>query len=241
MARIKTYSNDTVVVANDKWIGSDSQARFATKNFTAQSVADFINQKGNQLQSLRYKYKSTPPRNPGTISFSPYKANNVPFSDISTWILSDSQSTGPEDISSYYTAPLIGSTVLVTQCADITQWAIYEWDSVTVVPNEKLFSNIGLSYKAGNGGLINDEDYFISLLRYNVAGDSDKTFVFTQGVPATVWNPPTGIINHNMGKFPSITVIDTANTVVTGEYTYIDNNNVTLTFSAAFAGKAYLN
>ena len=63
-----------------------------------------------------------------------------------------------------------------------------------------------------------------------------STFEFTQGVPATTWN-----IQHNLGKFPSITVIDTGDTVVTGEYTYINNNNVTLTFSAAFAGKAYLN
>ena len=46
MARIKTYSNDLTVVAKDKWIGSDSQASWATKNFTAQSVADFINEKG---------------------------------------------------------------------------------------------------------------------------------------------------------------------------------------------------
>ena len=234
MARIKTYSNDTVVVANDKWIGSDSQARFATKNFTAQSVADFINQKGNQLQSLRYKYKSTPPRNPGTISFSPYKANNVPFSSITSWILSDSQATSPEDVSSFYSSPLVGSDVLVTQCADITQWAIYEWDSVTEVPNEKLFSNIGLSYRSGAGGLINDEDYFISLLSY--AGTGDLSFTYVQGVASTTWN-----IEHNLGKFPSITVIDTANTVVTGEYTYDDINNVTLTFSAGFAGKAYLN
>ena len=234
MARIKTYSNDTVVVANDKWIGSDSQARFATKNFTAQSVADFINQKGNQLQSLRYRYKSTPPRNPGTISFSPYKANNVPFSSITSWILSDSQATSPEDVSSFYSSPLVGSDVLVTQCADITQWAIYEWDSVTAVPNEKLFSNIGLSYRSGAGGLINDEDYFISLLSY--AGTGDLSFTYVQGVASTTWN-----IEHNLGKFPSITVIDTANTVVTGEYTYDDINNVTLTFSAGFAGKAYLN
>ena len=234
MARIKTYSNDTVVVANDKWIGSDSQARFATKNFTAQSVADFINQKGNQLQSLRYRYKSTPPRNPGTISFSPYKANNVPFSSITSWILSDSQATSPEDVSSFYSSPLVGSDVLVTQCADITQWAIYEWDSVTEVPNEKLFSNIGLSYRSGAGGLINDEDYFISLLSY--AGTGDLSFTYVQGVASTTWN-----IEHNLGKFPSITVIDTANTVVTGEYTYNDINNVTLTFSAGFAGKAYLN
>jgi|TARA_R110001599_G_C12038517_1_gene640882 hypothetical protein len=234
MARIKTYSNDTVVVANDKWIGSDSQAKFATKNYTAQSVADFINEKGNQLQSLRYKYKSTPPRNPGTISFSPYKANNVPFSTITSWILSDSELKSPEDISTFYTSPLIGSDVLVTQCDDITQWAIYEWDSVTDVPNEKLFSNIGLSYRTGLGGLINDEDYFISLLSYQ--GGGDLNFTYVQGVASTTWN-----IQHNLGKFPSITVIDTANTVVTGEYTYDDINNVTLTFSAAFAGTAYLN
>ena len=234
MARIKTYSNDTVVVANDKWIGSDSQARFATKNYTAQSVADFINEKGNQLQSLRYKYKSTPPRNPGTISFSPYKANNVPFSTITSWILSDSELKSPEDISSFYSSPLVGSDVLVTQCDDITQWAIYEWDSVTDVPNEKLFSNIGLSYRTGLGGLINDEDYFISLLSY--AGTGDLSFTYVQGVASTTWN-----IQHNLGKFPSITVIDTANTVVTGEYTYDNINNVTLTFSAAFAGTAYLN
>tara|TARA_R110002051_G_scaffold109692_1_gene182406 strand:+ start:267 stop:971 length:705 start_codon:yes stop_codon:yes gene_type:complete len=234
MARIKTYSNDTVVVANDKWIGSDSQAKFATKNYTAQSVADFINEKGNQLQSLRYKYKSTPPRNPGTISFSPYKANNVPFSTITSWILSDSELKSPEDISSFYSSPLVGSDVLVTQCDDITQWAIYEWDSVTDVPNEKLFSNIGLSYRTGLGGLINDEDYFISLLSYQ--GGGDLNFTYVQGVASTTWN-----IQHNLGKFPSITVIDTANTVVTGEYTYDDINNVTLTFSAAFAGTAYLN
>jgi hypothetical protein len=234
MARIKTYSNDTVVVANDKWIGSDSQAKFATKNYTAQSVADFINEKGNQLQSLRYKYKSTPPRNPGTISFSPYKANNVPFSTITSWILSDSELKSPEDISSFYSSPLVGSDVLVTQCDDITQWAIYEWDSVTDVPNEKLFSNIGLSYRTGLGGLINDEDYFISLLSYQ--GGGDLNFTYVQGVASTTWN-----IQHNLGKFPSITVIDTANTVVTGEYTYDNINNVTLTFSAAFAGTAYLN
>ena len=62
------------------------------------------------------------------------------------------------------------------------------------------------------------------------------TFIFTQNLPSTTWN-----IQHNLGKFPSITVIDTGNTVVTGEYNYTSNTNVILTFSAAFSGKAYLN
>jgi len=66
--------------------------------------------------------------------------------------------------------------------------------------------------------------------------EADKNFVFVQGTPSTTW-----VIQHNLGKFPSITVIDTADTVVIGEYTYTDINKVTLTFSAGFAGKAYLN
>ena len=71
-----------------------------------------------------------------------------------------------------------------------------------------------------------------------VWGDAPQapTFIFTQNLPSTTWN-----ITHNLGKFPSITVIDTGNTVVTGEYNYTSNTNVILTFSAAFSGKAYLN
>jgi hypothetical protein len=55
-------------------------------------------------------------------------------------------------------------------------------------------------------------------------------------VPGITWN-----VQHDLDKFPSITVVDTAETVVVGDYTYIDKNNVTLNFSAQFAGKAYLN
>ena len=66
--------------------------------------------------------------------------------------------------------------------------------------------------------------------------NTDSTFVFTQGVAATTWN-----IQHNLGKFPSVSVVNTNDFVIIGEVEYIDNNNVTLTFSAGFAGKAFLN
>lgn len=64
----------------------------------------------------------------------------------------------------------------------------------------------------------------------------DKHFTFTQSTPSNTWT-----ITHNLGKHPSITVVDSANNVVEGDYEYIDNNNVVLTFSGAFSGKAYLN
>jgi len=62
------------------------------------------------------------------------------------------------------------------------------------------------------------------------------TYTHTQNAPATVWN-----IAHNLGNHPSVSVVDSAGTVVEGQVEYIDANNVRLTFSAAFGGKAYLN
>jgi len=68
------------------------------------------------------------------------------------------------------------------------------------------------------------------------ADAGDKTFVFNQGVPASTWT-----INHTLDKFPSITVVSTANQVVIGDASYTSTTQVVITFAAGFAGKAYLN
>ena len=65
---------------------------------------------------------------------------------------------------------------------------------------------------------------------------NNATFDFTQGVPATVWN-----IEHNLDKYPSVTVVNESKEVVIGSTVYIDKDNITITFSAAFSGYAYLN
>jgi len=62
------------------------------------------------------------------------------------------------------------------------------------------------------------------------------TYVHTQSVPSTTWT-----INHLLGKNPSVTVVDSAETVVRGSVTYVDTNTLVVSFSAGFAGKAYLN
>ena len=48
-------------------------------------------------------------------------------------------------------------------------------------------------------------------------------------------------VNHNLGKYPSVTIVDSAGSVVMGDIEYVDNLNVTITFTAEFSGKAYLN
>ena len=49
------------------------------------------------------------------------------------------------------------------------------------------------------------------------------------------------VIDHNLGKYPSVSVIDSAGACCEGFVEYITSNRVTITFSAAFAGHAYLN
>jgi hypothetical protein len=59
--------------------------------------------------------------------------------------------------------------------------------------------------------------------------------VHTQAVPSTTW-----VVNHLLGGFPSVTVVDSANTAVHGMVTYVSETQVVLTFSAPFSGSAYL-
>jgi len=65
---------------------------------------------------------------------------------------------------------------------------------------------------------------------------ADKNYVHDQGTPATEWN-----IEHKLGKKPSVVVYDSAGTEVIGDIKYIDDDNVRISFSAAFSGKATLN
>ena len=62
------------------------------------------------------------------------------------------------------------------------------------------------------------------------------TFIFEQVVPAATW-----VITHSLNKFPSVSVVDTADTSGFGAVEYNSANQLTVTFSGAFAGKAYLN
>jgi hypothetical protein len=61
-------------------------------------------------------------------------------------------------------------------------------------------------------------------------------YVHDQQVASASW-----VILHNMGKKPSVSIVDTADDEVIAKVTYNSNNQVTLTFSSPISGKAYLN
>ncbi|GEM_PF-2155521 len=67
-------------------------------------------------------------------------------------------------------------------------------------------------------------------------GLSGANYVHNQMVPAADWT-----ITHNLARFPSVTVIDSAGSTVVGDVEYLSNNAVAVHFTAAFGGSAYLN
>lgn len=59
--------------------------------------------------------------------------------------------------------------------------------------------------------------------------------VHTQASVSSSW-----VISHDLGGRPSVTVVDSAGTVVVGEVSYNSDTQVTISFTAPFSGYAYL-
>ena len=227
MARISSYVFDANVTDNDAWIGTEASNR-QTKQFTAAAVAKYLNIKGKISISAQMIFKLVDTATPGDGQFS----GPTTGSAISTTTTLD---ISPIDVSGANTVPfmqyIVGNNILINEQNNIDKFGHFTIVSYTVKGG---VYTLVLTPLTGNGNF--DVDKFYDFAVFTLSSAGAPTFIFTQNVPSTTWN-----ITHNLGKFPSITVIDTGNTVVTGEYNYTSNTNVILTFSAAFAGKAYLN
>jgi hypothetical protein len=57
----------------------------------------------------------------------------------------------------------------------------------------------------------------------------------TQNTSSNTWT-----ITHNLGFYPNVTVADSGGSLVEGEITYSSVNALTIRFTSAFSGQAYL-
>ena len=227
MARISSYPYDITVQDTDAWVGSDSVNR-STKQYTAKAVAEYLNIKGKISISAQmvFKYVAV---NPKAGDFSG-PADGSAMTGITTMQLSTADVSGQDVVA--FMNYLVGNNILISEQNNISTFGHFLIDSYTV--STAGFYTLNLTNIGGNGNLTDLLYYDFAV--FQLSSQQAPTFVFTQGVPATVWN-----ISHNLGKFPSVSVTNNNNIVTNGEITYIDNNNLTCTFSAGFAGTAYLN
>jgi len=227
MARISSYPYDITVQDTDAWVGSDSVNR-STKQYTAKAVAEYLNIKGKISISAQMVFKYVV-ANPGAGDFSG-PADGSAMTGITTMQLSTTDVSG-QDVIAFMTY-LVGNNILISEQNNISTFGHFLIDSYTV--STAGFYTLNLTNIGGSGNLkeLLYYDFAVFTLPSKVVHD----FTFTQPTPSVEW-----AIQHNMDKFPSVSVVNNNNILMYGNTTYVDTNNLIINFTAGFSGKAYLN
>jgi hypothetical protein len=234
MPIISSYPYDITIQDNDAWIGTDSTNR-QTKQYTAKAVANYLNTNGKVSVGgqMVYKFSTIPLNEFGTFALPSGGGSGTGFSAISTLKISITEKSGQNVVP--WLEYLVSDQILISSQEEVSSFGHYTVLSYSVDPNNSSFYTLDLGYIGGNGSITANQYY--DIVNFALSSDSsDKTFVYNQGTPSAVWT-----IQHNLGKFPSVTAVNSSNIQGFGEVQYIDSNNLTITFSAGFSGKAYLN
>jgi hypothetical protein len=231
MAIGNSYPIDKNVEDQDLFIGTKYSNR-QTVNFPAESIADYLNRHGkiSIAGQMSFQFVTANPLQ-GTISFIDLEGDGTPFSAVTSLrvAMNDLSNQNVVEFLTY----IIGSQIMISEQKEISFFGHYEITSY--VPDTMPgFYILNLEYIGGSGELIEDAYYDMSMFYPFPIGD--KTFVFTQDTPANPW-----IIEHDLNKFPSVTMVLSTGQVGIADVVYIDENNLTITFSGDESGKAYLN
>ena len=229
MARIKTYQQDFNVTDTDKLLGSDSTG--ATRNYTAKNIADYFNNynKIGIAGQMSFKFIF----NPGAKTYGSMfleSGGTSAMSGVNKLIFSKSN-TANKVIFDFFNY-ISSQKILLFQLNDPNIFGEFQITAFNDWTTDSGFVEITLSYIGGNGSLSADEFYGIAPSTTN----PDKTYRHIQNSASDVWT-----INHNLNKYPSVTVQDSAGSIVIGEVTYNNKNTITLTFNGAFSGEAHFN
>jgi hypothetical protein len=231
MSGISSYQLKSQPDGSDIVIGT-SVENGQTKNFSVQALSNYsIN---SYLKNISWQFIVLEPdpseRPEGTISFENYGGQGTNWSAITRLYINTAMPNGTTSVN--YLARLVGKDIILGDRNNLDGYGIFELTSLTQESGSVYYMD--LSYKSGSGVIKALHYYGVQV---DIDGvETDKNFVFTQGTASTTWN-----IQHDLNKFPSVSVVNNNNVLMYGETTYVDTNNLTINFSAGFSGKAYLN
>ena len=230
MPIINSYPQDIDIQDKDAWIGTDYATR-GTKQYTADAVANYLNKKGKVsiAGQLTYKFVDTLFAGVGTMALNP--DNGTSFSAITGFKISKDNLSGKAVVA--YLQFLTEQDILIADQDDPEKFGHYKVTSYTVDPTNDQYYNLVVSFLGGNGSIVIDNVY--DIVNFSLSS-GDKNFVFTQAVASATWN-----VQHNLNKFPSCTMVLSTGQQGYGDVTFIDENNLTITFASAESGKAYIN
>ncbi len=69
-----------------------------------------------------------------------------------------------------------------------------------------------------------------------MAINTDKNYVHIQLAQSNIW-----VVSHQLGKYPSVSIVNDAGFKIYGSVEYIDTSIIEITFSEPVSGKAFCN
>jgi len=233
MARISKYQFDQKVTKDDFVIGSDSQTK-KTRNYKLEDLAEFF---GTQDAVLGNKFSYTYDQqsqfgnlNEGFISFNNRNITNTPFSGVTTIYLNRYNNSGNDVYVFLQKIRDTDSILTIHSNLNNTKLGVYTVQTVNILDNDVIFLNVNA--RVANGTITGGEPLLIEA-DFRVL---TQTYTHTQITAATTW-----LVSHNLNKKPSVTVVDDGENVIIADVEYINENELTIHFTAPTSGKAYLN
>lgn len=228
MARISTYQRDTVVTKNDKVIGTDSSGSI-TKNFKLEDIAGFLSSTNAIGIATQFNFKFvTSNRDIQTISFDPIASGDT-FDNVTSFVLSKFDANN-NNVSEYLKT-YASKQIVIVRLDDYSNFGLFDVASVVDHPTLSDYLTVTVTNRTNQGSFIADKYYGLAIF-----AEGDKHYTHNQGSASATWN-----VTHNLNKFPSATVVLSTGQKGYGDITYVDANNLTITFTGAESGKAYIN
>lgn len=131
-------------------------------------------------------------------------------------------------------------TYYCIEAIDIAGITKYDWEigCGTLTANNILSRDV--IYSSSTGQKVNfkigNKRVYITIPADYLKSIKNTSYIHNQASASNVWE-----INHNLDKYPSVSIVDSAGTWVVGDVSYTDTKNLVVSFSHPFAGKAYCN
>jgi hypothetical protein len=231
MSKISSYPSKPILEGSDILIGTSAE-NGQTKNFSVQALSNYaINV---WLSAISWKFVILEPdpiiRELGSISFENFEGQSTPWANITKLFINTSMPNGTASIN--YLSRLIGKNIILGDRNNLDGYGVFQFDSLT--QEDGSVYSMSLTYLSGSGVIKALHYYGIQIDVDAIEGD--KNYVFTQAVASATW-----AVQHNLNKFPSCTMVLSTGQQGYGDVTFIDQNNLTITFASAESGKAYIN
>jgi len=231
MARIKLYPNDTAITGGDRLVGTDINGN-ATKNYQIEELAQYFQQTTDAL--FQYNFAGT--YSTEVINTGEYRYQVNPSAPIIynwaqiTGIAVSRYNINGEDITPMIPV-LVNSIIKITDIGTSTSlgYGLYRVTSSTSLSNGAAY----LLTLVPQGAVSTVGNNVISLAPF---GSGSFEYVEDFSLATATW-----VINHNLGKYPSVSTVDSAGSIINGAITYNNENKITVVFTSATSGKAYLN